>query len=617
MIDLLKQEGYQLDPSSNTWGKPGYVGIPYTDGEKIESNIARIVSQASDLSILSVELRQHCTDWPTIYHLSGERANILRPFEKLLVGDILEVGAGCGAITRYLGECGADVLALEGSPRRASIARSRTRDIEKVTVLAEKFDDFQTDHQFDVITLIGVLEYANLFTLAPCPALAMLKRVYSLLKPEGKLIVAIENQLGLKYFAGAPEDHVGQPMYGIEGRYIKNQPQTFGRKVLSEMLELSGYASSRFFAPFPDYKLAVSIITEQGFNQTNFDAAAFAWQSASRDLQPTCSKYFSLELAWPEIFRNGLGLELANSFLVVSSPSHNFSTDTDGADILAYHYSTTRSPIYCKETIFKCIDAAQLVVHSRTLVQNIGPTSTQAICFACTEESRYEFGSLLSWEFVQIVCRDGWSMSEVGSFLNHYVSLLEIIRNQDKNEKTALSPDDCLPGYFFDIIPQNIVVTKSGLPLVIDKEWSLVKAIELKHLLFRSMLHTAYATPLFGRNSAGWSSSRGEFIKRALESAGYPITEEEFSLFIEHEATIQKCIAGYSLLEAIDWLIDQPLQNINLTQTIANLSQAVAERDMALYTLYRSLSWRLTHPIRWISDKMQIYPLVRNLFGFK
>ena len=38
----------------------------------------------------------------------------------------------------------------------------------------------------------------------------MLQRVRSLLKPEGKLIVAIENQLGLKYFAGAPEDHLGQ-----------------------------------------------------------------------------------------------------------------------------------------------------------------------------------------------------------------------------------------------------------------------------------------------------------------------------------------------------------------------------------------------------------------------
>src|SRR5581483_8313776 len=168
--------------------------------------------------VFSTELARHCTDWPSRYHLSGTRTNVLRPFEEFLCGDILEVGAGCGAITRYLGECGGNVLALEGSPRRAAIAASRTRDLNNATVLAEKFDQFNCERKFDVITLIGVLEYANLFTGADQPALAMIERACSLLNPDGRLIVAIENQFGLKYFAGAPEDHIGQSMYGIEGR---------------------------------------------------------------------------------------------------------------------------------------------------------------------------------------------------------------------------------------------------------------------------------------------------------------------------------------------------------------------------------------------------------------
>ena len=183
--------------------------------------------------------------------MSGSRANVLRPFENILKGDVLEIGAGCGAITRYLGECGANILALEGSPRRATIARSRTRDLENVTILAESFDQFSCDHQFDVITLIGVLEYANLYIPGENPPLAMLERVQSLLKPEGRLIIAIENQLGLKYFAGAPEDHLGKPMVGIEGHYRKNQPQTFGRKVLSDMLEQAGFSVSRIFSAVP------------------------------------------------------------------------------------------------------------------------------------------------------------------------------------------------------------------------------------------------------------------------------------------------------------------------------------------------------------------------------
>ena len=148
----------------------------------------------------------------------------------------MEIGAGCGALSRYLGECGANVLALEGSLRRSKTARSRTRDLPNVTVVAEKLSDFRTEQRFDVITLIGVLEYAGLYTAAENPAEMMLANVASLLKPNGVVVLAIENQLGLKYFAGAPEDHIGLPKYGLEGRYEKTQPRTYARKELSEPL---------------------------------------------------------------------------------------------------------------------------------------------------------------------------------------------------------------------------------------------------------------------------------------------------------------------------------------------------------------------------------------------
>ena len=66
-----------------------------------------------------------------------------------------------GAITRVLGESGAEVLALGGTLRRAEAARARTRDLENVEVLFENFKDFETNLKFDVITLVGVLAYAN------------------------------------------------------------------------------------------------------------------------------------------------------------------------------------------------------------------------------------------------------------------------------------------------------------------------------------------------------------------------------------------------------------------------------------------------------------------------
>ena len=190
----LSRAGYALSQPASFWIRPGYAGIAYSDGDETEQRLAAILASAADLSVFSRELAVQRTDWASLYHLSGSRANLLRPFrERLEQAEVLEVGAGCGAITRYLGECGARVLALEGSPRRAAMARSRTRDLANVTVVADRFDQFVCDQRFDVVTLIGVLEYAALFTEGAEPAVRMLERVRGLLKPGGKLIVAIEN----------------------------------------------------------------------------------------------------------------------------------------------------------------------------------------------------------------------------------------------------------------------------------------------------------------------------------------------------------------------------------------------------------------------------------------
>ena len=166
---LLESIGYRFESNSNVWLRPAYSSIAYSDGDEFEERLANIIGQATDLSVFSIELRQKCTDWASLYHLSSSRANILRPMESILQGaDVLEVGAGCGAITRYLGESGANVIALEGSLRRAAIARSRTRDLDNVDVVADRFSEFSCKQKFDVVTLIGVLEYANLFTRAIC-----------------------------------------------------------------------------------------------------------------------------------------------------------------------------------------------------------------------------------------------------------------------------------------------------------------------------------------------------------------------------------------------------------------------------------------------------------------
>ena len=121
----------------------------------------------------------------------------------------------------------------------------------------------------------------------------------------------------------------------------------------------AGFEASNFLAPFPDYKLPSSIVTEAGFAHPQFDASAFASQSVKRDPQLPEVCNFSLELAWPVVFANGLGLDTSNSFLVIASPTKQ-TLVAEGE--LAYHYSTTRLAEYCKETIFSSKDKAEIDV---------------------------------------------------------------------------------------------------------------------------------------------------------------------------------------------------------------------------------------------------------------
>ncbi|HEY9095299.1 MAG TPA: rRNA adenine N-6-methyltransferase family protein, partial [Hydrogenophaga sp.] len=138
---------YQLDPLHRVWRRPGHTDFSYSDGDEVENRIASIIQNAKDLSVLSTELQAQISDWPSNYHLSSQRANLLRPLKDVLSGSILEIGSGCGAITRFLGETARSVVALEGSHRRAEITRARTRDLANVDVFCDEFSAFETNQR--------------------------------------------------------------------------------------------------------------------------------------------------------------------------------------------------------------------------------------------------------------------------------------------------------------------------------------------------------------------------------------------------------------------------------------------------------------------------------------
>ena len=98
---------YLWDPESLVFKPEAVHDFPYSDGAEVESRLFNIVRSAGDRSTFSRELASAITDWPSEYHLSSGRHCLLRPLGIGPQDRVLELGCGCGAITRFLGESGA------------------------------------------------------------------------------------------------------------------------------------------------------------------------------------------------------------------------------------------------------------------------------------------------------------------------------------------------------------------------------------------------------------------------------------------------------------------------------------------------------------------------------
>lgn len=268
---------------------------------------------------------------------------------------MLEVGAGCGAVSRYLGETATEVVALEPSARRARVAAARCEGLPTVKVVVDDLESFaRIGQRFNAVTLVGVLEYAHRFSDRSDAAVHWLRVARDLLRPGGVLLLAIENKLGLKYFAGAPEDHLGRPMLGIGDLYEDRGPRTWGRAELEAMLREAGYAATGFALPLPD-KLPTSVLlSSDGDAMPGFDGGvALAEAAVGRDADLGGVPLFPMDRTWAVLAGNGLLVELANSFLVVA---HADATElvygAANASCSGYHYSVDRRPRFNKEATF-------------------------------------------------------------------------------------------------------------------------------------------------------------------------------------------------------------------------------------------------------------------------
>ena len=547
--------GYQLEPDKLCWfprgGRPHF---DYSDGDEVERRIFEAVRSANELGSVSSELVRHITDWPTHYHFSPLRGNLLRPFKHLFRGRVLEVGAGCGAITRFLGECGGEIVALEGSPIRAATTAARCRDLPNVNVIVDAFDKFPSHPLFDVVTLIGVLEYARKYFPSQNgdPVDALLRYAQKFLKPDGVLVVAIENQLGLKYFAGSAEDHVGVSMYGIEDRYNDASVVTFGKQELSTRLERAGLTVQDWWLPFPDYKLPTVVVSEEGLKGTiGYQLDALLGPTLEADAQLPRSPLFMLERVWKPVVRNGLGADLANSFLVFAG-MHGVSANNERKDV-AYHFAVERRPEFAKSVVFSVDANSRLTTRQEPIFPGSREESRLPIRIRHDIKAPFIEGRLWSQELKKILTNDGWTQSEFAAWARcWFAALLEHAELQ--NAETQLANTHLVPGSLLDAVPRNLIVTPTGKSVFFDQEFSIQLPLELGFMVFRGIYLSLLSVGKVAPPSVGTPINGVTLFKDATQALGLWITEADLSRYSAFESDIQAWVSGRTAMRLDDVL---------------------------------------------------------------
>lgn len=601
MDNELINLGYHLSKEGSVWKKPEYGGIPYSDGDDLENEILSAITSCQDVSLRSDELRSHCIGWVKTYHLSRSRANILRPFEgELRNKRVLEVGAGCGAITRYLGEIDCNVLALEGSVRRAQISRARTIGLKNVHVVCDNFQSFNTDERFDFITLIGVLEYASVFVDALDPAFAVLDKVRRLLKPDGKLILAIENKLGLKYFAGAPEDHTGIPMYGLESHYQKNEVRTFGLAELKRLVVRAGFKTCTVLLPFPDYKFPVSIVTQLGVRESMLDSAALIRHSLDNSFQLPYAPNFAVQRVWPVISENNLQEELSNSFLIVAT-KEDFRAEE--SNTLALHFNTERRAPFCKKTEFVKDEFGISVKSERVLGEDFLSGRPEKIQMLLPGKVDYVRGTPLIKLFTDILTsRRGWKDEAFAKLLKQYSDWICTKAQSEHSNIGAYPFDSELPPIFFDALPTNIIVKNDGEWEAIDLEWKPSEVLTFKWLVFRALLCILRDADQIQLAQGHFADTRADFVIASFKSLGIEMSQADLDDLWQREVSVQVAISGLAP-ENFSWRPDQYLIDDGLGAEF--FRGASDERQLSEPNLNQRSQTALLNVIKMLSSQRQ------------
>jgi len=401
-----------------------------------------------------------------------------------------------------------------------------------VSVICAPFQELRFKQEFDLVFCIGVLEYAGAFLQARDPFDAALAFVADVLSPHGAIVLAIENQFGLKYLASSAEDHTGVMFDGWEG--YPGDPdriRTFGYRELRRLLE-KHFGQVQFYFPYPDYKTPACVLAESFFGAAKVGELI---AGCCPGTEPGGVSLFDEGLALLELDRNDALPFFANSFLVVAGKSPDAPVSFPH---LGVKYSTDRVPLFRSLTRFERTQDGAVWVR-KVLLSDAKPAKAGPVSLHATED-RWVTGPSLHTMLKGRIQRRGLSLEEIFAPCRPWLKKLRSLAAPE-GEPVLLN------GRLLDANWTNCYLSGDDC-LLIDLEWEWQSKVSLNAILIRNIYTLLRDTASLRRvNPILRRGSLRSIIARVARALDVGLTRADFREFCRLEAYLAHAALGKKL----------------------------------------------------------------------
>ena len=493
-------------------------------------------------------------NWAILFSLSHIRRNAIEWLPVSQGQKVLEIGSADGALTAVLAEKSGSVTCVEPSAEKNRMNELRNRNREGIEIYQGTWME-AAEHlkgSYDWIFLMGALEEASVWMAGNDPWTELLKSVKQYLAPGGRIVLASDNRLGLRYFAGCREPYSKEYFRGVEGYEEGAQKKTFSRPELEKMIKSAGLEQAEFYYPYPDYHLPMTV-----YSDDHLPKVGELWDNL-RNFDQERYILFDETKAFDHIIEDDLFPIFSNSFLVVAQAEKK---EERQKRIVFSKYSNER--------------ARKFAIRTDILIDETGKRHVRKA--ACYQEGYSHIEKLPTWmnQLTEVYKETGITMNtchreqegceidfltgqtleekmdhlllegKTEEAMKELMRYIQAVRQAGSRKKFHVTPEfeqvfgpvllpdslTCAAVTDIDMVAGNAICREEGW-IHMDYEWTFDFPVPVNYVIYRIIQNYLYG------NVERTALNKELLYKRA------GLTEQEIAQYTDMEAAFQRYITG-------------------------------------------------------------------------